>query len=30
MERVKLLIYIAIFVVVVLLVLRYWRTGRKG
>lgn len=30
MERVKLLIYIAIFVVLILLVLRYWKTGRKG
>ena len=30
MERIELLIYIAIFVVLVLLVLKYWKTGRKG
>ena len=28
MERIKLLIYIVIFVVALLLVIKYWKTGR--
>lgn len=30
MERTELLIYIVIFVAVVYLVVKYWRTGRKN
>ncbi len=29
MERIKFLIYIVIFVVLIILVMRYWKTGRK-
>ncbi len=30
MEQTELLIYILIFVVVLLLIVRYWKTGRKS
>lgn len=30
MERIKLLIYIVIFVGVIFLIIKYWKTGRKG
>lgn len=30
MERTKLLIYIVILVIAVLLVIKYWKTGRKN
>jgi hypothetical protein len=30
MKQIELLIYILIFVAVLLLVVRYWKTGRKG
>ncbi len=29
MERLKLLIYIVIFIAVIYLVVKHWRTGRK-
>jgi hypothetical protein len=30
MERTELFIYLVIFVAVVILVIRYWKTGNKG
>jgi len=30
MERTELLIYIVVFIVVILLVHKYWKTGRKN
>ncbi len=30
MEQTELLIYILIFVVVLLLIVKYWKTGRKS
>jgi len=30
MERIKLLIYFLIFVIAILLVIKYWKTGRRS
>jgi len=30
MERTKMLVYIVIFVIAILLVIKYWKTGRRN
>ncbi len=30
MERVEMLIYIVVFVAVIFLIVKYWKTGKKG
>ena len=30
MERIKLLIYFLIFIIAILLVIKYWKTGRRS
>ncbi len=30
MERTKMLVYIVIFVIALLLVIKYWKTGRRN